>query len=490
MARDRNVYVWQAYVIVMSIVSVMCIGALIVTVFVSGTNYKTVEAALEKEKTAKEAERKAFNARQVLEHIVGVNTLPDAEFTQLTSGVTGDDKLASAITAYNANKTMFGQSTGEQSYTKLIETLASELRKRNISVAEQAQKEQQLRETYDETIERETKAREAEKQKAQDFANKAEKERENYIAKVNEQQNMLDTLEKQKASIAADLDKKLADANESLAKSTKENEEMKKRIDQLVRKLDEIQGEDFQYAQGRITQVADGGETVYINLGKADLLRPGVTFGVIDGDTTRVSEARPKAKIEVVSIVAEHTARCKVLSDRAPATILVHDAIYSPAWQPGKTVEFALVGKMDIDGDGKDDRDVLKNLISQAGGEVTADLMPNGKMVGGLNEQTRFLVMGEDFKVRGASMDAGESDVAKKRSDLEAQARTLSITKINLDKLLGWIRSSNQNQVIPLGNGLRTRPADYLPHNGTATGTGRVSELFQSRDGRNRPSNP
>ena len=44
MARDRNLSVWQAYVIVMSFVSLLCIGALCYTVFQSGTNFKTVEA--------------------------------------------------------------------------------------------------------------------------------------------------------------------------------------------------------------------------------------------------------------------------------------------------------------------------------------------------------------------------------------------------------------------------------------------------------------
>ncbi|MEQ1827661.1 MAG: hypothetical protein ABL921_17005 [Pirellula sp.] len=490
MARDRNVNVWQAYVIVMSIVSVACLGALILTVFVSGTNYKTAEAAIEKEKAAVESQRKAENAKQILQHIVGVKSLGDEGFSQLASGVSGDNELAAAISAYNANKSMFGQATGEQSYSKLIETLTRELRNRNLAVEQQAKEEIKMRDSYDKTIERETKAREAEQQNAQEFAKQLEKERTDYIAKVDAQQKLMTNLETEKAALVSLHNKKLGEATDNINKLTKENEDMKKRIDQLVRKLDEIQGQDFQYAQGRITQVTDGGETVYINLGKSHLLRPGVTFGVIDGDTTRVSEARPKARIEVVSIVSEDVARCKVLSDRAPTTILVHDVIYSPLWQPGKVVEIALVGKMDTDGDGKDDREVLKNLIRQAGGRVTADLTPAGKLEGALNEQTRFLVMGEDFKVRGKPLDALETDVAKKRNDLEAQARTLAITKINLDKLLGWIRSSNSNDVVPLGNGLRSKPSDYLPHNGSATANGRVSELYQSRDGKSKPSAP
>ena len=45
MARDRNLYVWQAYVIVMSFVSLLCIGALAYVAFQAETNSKPFQEA-------------------------------------------------------------------------------------------------------------------------------------------------------------------------------------------------------------------------------------------------------------------------------------------------------------------------------------------------------------------------------------------------------------------------------------------------------------
>jgi hypothetical protein len=487
MARDRNVYVWQAYVTVMSIVSVACLGALVFVLFQSGTSAKTVEGALAREQKATEELRKSDQGKQVLEHILGVGTqLSDPEFEGLVSGLAGDEKLNSAVKAYTANKALFGQGASDKSFSKLVETLMLELRNKNKTIEDAAKKEIEMRSSYDETIARETKAREAEKQKAQDFANKADQELTKYTENIATQQQLITNIDTEKKRQAATFTAKIGELNKSLEDSKKENEDMKKRLDQLVSKLDAIKGEDFQYAQGKITEVADGGRTVYINLGKADRLRPGVSFGVIDADVTRFSEAKPKAKIEVIAVVDEHLSRCKVLSDRIPAIILTGDAIYSPAWLPGKEVEFALVGKMDIDGDGRDDREVLKALLRQNGAKVSADLPPNGKLEGALSVDTSYLVMGEEFKVRGSELDATAVSAADARNKLEAQARSMAISKINLNKLLGWIRGGSANEVIPIGNAQRSKAEDYLKTGGTndSNNNGRVSELFQSRDGK------
>jgi hypothetical protein len=281
------------------------------------------------------------------------------------------------------------------------------------------------------------------------------------------------------------LNKKLKDALANLDKSRLDKAEMTKRIDGLRRLLDEIKGEDFQYVQGKITQVTDGGDTVYINLGKADRLRPGVTFGVLDADITSVTKSKPKAKIEVVEVLNEHLSRCKVLSDRAPTVILVGDSIYSPSWQPGKEVKFALIGKMDIDGDTKDDTAILKQIIAQNGGIVAAELSPSGTMTGKLTEDISYLVIGEEFRVIGGKeLDDTSKAAAKKRAEIELEAKSLGIAKITVDKLLNWLRSSSTNEVVPLGNALRGKLQPNPKGDGKPTDNGRVSELFQSRDGK------
>jgi hypothetical protein len=484
MARDRNVYVWQAYVIVMSIVSALAIGFMCLVIFQSGTNSKTVEGALAKQQKADEELRKAVNARQVLERFLGVGKpIPEPEFQSLLTSQSGDEQLNLAAKAYTTNMALFGPGASERSYTKLVDTLMQELRTRNMQVDTLSKRELDMKDKYDLTIAQETKAREAEKAKAQDLANQLEKALTNYTEKLAEQQQTITKIEADKQTLVKSLEKKIKDATTLRDKSEAENEELRKRLDTVVRKLEQIEGEDFQYVQGRITEIANGGDTVWINLGKADGLRPGVTFGVLDGDVSRVADARPKARIEVVSIVndSEHLARCKVLSDHSPTTILRGDSIYSPAWQPGPKVQFVLVGKMDLDRDGKDDTESLKSLIEQNGGVVSKDLTID----------TRWLVIGEEFKFRGADLDDPTlASAAKQRAALEQQAKSLGVSRINLDKLKGWLRGSGVAEVTPIGTGLRSKPSDYLPNTGNTHNSGRVSELFQNRDGRINPKAP
>ena len=201
------------------------------------------------------------------------------------------------------------------------------------------------------------------------------------------------------------------------------------KVDDLEPRSLEEGSVDDQDFQGKIVEVQNA---VYINLGRGDGLRPGVRFGVVNSDESRVADAHPKARIEVVEVIwgSEHLSRYKVLSDRDPTTILRGDSIYSPTWQPGRKVEFALIGKMDIDGDDIDDRETIKAMIAQNGGLVTMDLPPIGKGSGELSATTRWMVIGDDFKV----LDEGDA--------FESKAKSLGISRIHVDKLLGWLRGS------------------------------------------------
>jgi hypothetical protein len=59
-------------------------------------------------------------------------------------------------------------------------------------------------------------------------------------------------------------------------------------------------------------------------------------------------------------------------------TIQVGDIVYSPAWSPNAPTRFALVGKIDVNRDGQDDRDELKRTIEEAGGVIEFDLLGFG----------------------------------------------------------------------------------------------------------------
>jgi hypothetical protein len=101
MARDRNLSVWQAYVIVMSFVSLLCIGALCYTVFQSGTNFKTVEAAQKQQNEANEKVRKELDKSQLLEMVLGEDLgMDQAEVDKKMQTFTGDAKMDSIQKKY------------------------------------------------------------------------------------------------------------------------------------------------------------------------------------------------------------------------------------------------------------------------------------------------------------------------------------------------------------------------------------------------------
>ncbi len=480
MARDRNVYIWQAYVTVMSIVSVACLGALAFVIFQSGTNSKMVDGALDREKKAQESLRTSDSKVQLMEGMLGVKTLSDAEFNQLSTSIPADEQWNKAIKTYTDNMSLFGPNPSPRNYTNLVSVLVSELRARNTAMDSAAKKEAAFKDDFEFKLAQETKAREAEKQNSLDLSNKRDKELVEYTEKNKEQGEQIASIELSKQNMEKLLTKKNRELTAQLDDSKKKIGEMEKNLDLFRTKLNEINGEDFQYVQGKITEAASGsgGDLVWINLGKSSGLRPGVKFGVVGSDVTRVANEKPKAQIEVIA-VEDHLSRCKVLSTRS--IILNGDSIYSPAWQPGRSVEFALVGKMDMDGDGNDDRATLKALIVQNGGRVTADLPPGGKLDGKLTVDTRWLVMGEDFKVRG-DLTKDDALSAKERNNLESEAKALGISRINLDKLMGWLRGSGA-EVSAMGSAMHPKVLDFRSPPPTSMNSARVSPIFQNRDG-------
>jgi hypothetical protein len=77
--------------------------------------------------------------------------------------------------------------------------------------------------------------------------------------------------------------------------------------------------------------------------------------------------------------------------------------------------------------------------------------------------------------------------IATQRAELERQAKSMGISRIDLDKLMGYLRGTGQADVVPLGSA--TRASDFTRREAGVPSAGRVSGLYQSSDGRSVPSN-
>ncbi len=486
MARDRNVYAWQAYVVVMSIVSLLCFGSLMYVVFQKDTRQKTIEAALEREDQATKSLRKQLEKTQLTMSLLGSGKkLSKKEVDDLRLQIVDDPEIDVAFKQYSNDIALLGPNAKDATYTGLVSTLLQELRARNTQVDSMEKRVNELKTSYDVKLEQETKAREVANTRATDAEKRLEKAQTDYTEKINLQQQTITKIETDKQTLQAKFKEDKNKLTAQISNLRGENDALTKRNGELAERIRLLEGEDFQYAQGEIVEISDGGQSVWINLGKADGLRPGITFGVVNADTTRVADERPKARIEIVAVIqeSEHLARAKVLSQRPMPTLLRGDKIFSLAFQPGRKVEFALVGKIDIDGDGTDDRETIRGLIVQNGGIVTCDLKPNSTQEeGALSVSTRWLVIGEEFKAVGGQIDKSNEGSAKRRAELEKAAKGMGIATINVIKLLSWLRGSGSQDVVPLGTA--ARHSDFVNRDFVAPSKSPVSGLYQNPAGK------
>jgi hypothetical protein len=120
--------------------------------------------------------------------------------------------------------------------------------------------------------------------------------------------------------------------------------------------------------------------------------------------------------------------------------------VYSAAWSPNQPERFALIDKIDMDRDGRDDREDLKRLIQAAGGVIDYDLPPPGvgQESGELTGQTSWYVIDQRTPIRspvGRQSDIYSEDKAflARKSEALQQAHLNGVRPIAIEKLLAQL---------------------------------------------------
>jgi hypothetical protein len=290
------------------------------------------------------------------------------------------------------------------------------------------------------------------------------------------------------AQKVADADKKalLDQVSKAQQDKTAEVEKVKKEVEVVQKDLatskvlakdlagekEKLLGKTFAMDDGVIRNVNQRTSTVWINLGKADGLRPQVTFTVHRPGLPANEEGR-KASIEVTNIIGDHLAEARILEDNMKDPIVPGDKIYTPLWEPSHPEHFAIIGRIDFNGDGHDDRDRLRNLIVANGGAIDAEVDPEtAKVTGTVTVDTRYLVRGPLGSEKTREAYDGMLNAAK-----QVGAETISVDKF-LDKI-GW---RDPNQVVRFGhdsNVEQYRPR--LPDGGLKRSPGSTAEIFRKR---------
>ena len=311
-----------------------------------------------------------------------------------------------------------------------------------------------------------------------DAANAAQQDRESELAKFTSdrqrlegQQQQLDTTLQQ---VRANQETVVAQINTKLDETNKELESMSNAYGTVKGQIDDLKREKPDVFLGSVSWVNQRSGMVWLNLGRADALRPQTSFSVYDSGTSETSEVTKKASVIVTQILGEHLAEAKILKDKSTNPILPGDKIFTPIWSLGEKRHFSLAGVADLDGDGEDDRDRLYSLIELNGGVVDARVDASGKRDGKMTLNTRYLILGETPGITSSP------ELLKDYTDTTREATRLNVETITLRNFLEMVGWKREAKVVD-HNGSNADDFSVELDKSPATSTGTISELFKPR---------
>jgi hypothetical protein len=372
-----------------------------------------------------------------------------------------DAEVDSLLAAYDADMALIDaywdkDKSPAKNYRTMGVILLNALAKKNESVATSTSDAGRMRSDFDAKV-ADAEKRVAEAAKARDDANT------NYTTEKANYETSLADINKKIADQAALLNTtftankaKIDSLEKDLTAAGTQTVENLRTIERLHTRRKELEsgGTPGENPDGKVTLVNQRQRMVWIDVGRADGLQKQVSFSIFNHDENGITDAKPKGRIEVVRLSGDHMAECRILEDMASNPIIPGDIIHTPTWSPGQRIRFAIAGIMDVDGDGKDDYDLVRNLITLNGGVIDAEMKPDGTRVGEITASTRYLVIGKQ-------PDETSSELARSQYiKMYEEAQRLGIDQLPLAKLLtqmGWKPEERTVQLTGGGAGLQFR---------------------------------
>jgi len=290
------------------------------------------------------------------------------------------------------------------------------------------------------------KQAEAEAKKARDeqIAEHAtyEGERKSFLDKLASFQTQNGTQATEIASLKGDNERIIQD-------NTKRHNELLAIIKELQSQI----GKDNTHidrAQGVVTYVDYTRKEIRTTLNRPNGAHEQQRFSVFNHDAGLPTD-RPKALIELISVNDRDSVAKIISQERDINPLRVGDKLYSAAFGQKK---FALVGRLDLNHDGKDDRETVRRMIQQAGGVVVYDLAPPPfqQEKGELSATTDWIVTDDSTSLRARRSDRDlnkdDTEFLSKRSAMVGKARDLGVQPMPLSKLASYL-GYNPQMVLP-----------------------------------------
>ncbi len=392
---------------------------------------------------------KALNTAQTLTYMISGqgkswNQIADA-LANIPGGDGDDPALVAMRRNFQNNMMLFGpaeqETTTARNYESLPEFLLSRIRDLNQQLLDLRRSENQLTQQKAD-LEKSTAELVKQYQDGQQQArDELAAEREKFTKDLGEVRKTMEGI----AGQITEKDNRIVELNTQMEEqqkaSVKRIGDMSTIIDDFRNKFKNIDKTSFEVPDAVVTSINQQEGVLYIDVGSADNLNVQQTFSIFDKGTTGVMQAKPKGRIEVIQILGEHMAMCRILEDQLSNIIMPGDLVFTPAWSPGQRIHFAIAGVIDISGSGRNDIDLLTQLIELNGGIVDDTV----------TVQTNYVVQGEN---RAESV-TGEVDQAQK-DDFEAKLKAaveIGVDRLSPEKLLNLMGWRADVKTITLGSG-------------------------------------
>lgn len=197
---------------------------------------------------------------------------------------------------------------------------------------------------------------------------------------------------------------------------------------------------------GRITYADYGRGEVRTTLNRRQGAREQMIFTVFDRNAPGIPSDKPKGTIQLIQVGDSSSIGRIVKTAETINPLAVGDQLYSPAFSAQPRL-FALIGKIDIDRDSRDDREDLKRMIRMSGGEISYDLPPPivGLESGELTPLTSWYVIDDRIPLQpGSETPTGETPeetqaFEKRRTEVLKEARQSGVRAISIERLLSML---------------------------------------------------
>jgi hypothetical protein len=207
---------------------------------------------------------------------------------------------------------------------------------------------------------------------------------------------------------------------------------------------------------GYVTYVDYETRELHVSLTRRQGAQPQMKMTIFDAKSPGIPTEKPKGNIELTHIGDKFSTARITKIENPIDPIRVGDIVYSAAWSPYQPMRFALIGRMDVNRDSKDDRAELKRMIEEAGGVVDYDLPPPdiGKETGALSPQINWYVIDtrpplrDTFQHKSDSGVAAETKLQTRVGEVTKQARLDGIRPMTIEKLLAYLGYDMNSPII------------------------------------------